>query len=995
MNVVFEHPWALLILALAPLLALMAWRSAPVLGRVKAWGGLALRLAVLLLLTFALSQPSIVRESDAMSVLVVADSSDSVPLSLRTRADSAVAEAAKRKERTEDRIGAVTTARNATISALPSPVPEITTLGHAGDLQASDLAAGLRIAIATRPPDTTARVLLMSDGNETAGNLLDAADAARAAGIPVDVVPLEFTHPSEVVVEQVRAPTRAREGQSFDLRVSLRSQKATKGTLRLWQNDEPVDMDPDSDGIGVPVDLEPGANLVTLPVVADGRDTQRFRVEFEPANPADDAVPQNNLGAAVVFVGGTGRVLIIEPAGGQEGEALARALDQARIEAVRTDPDRAIAGGIASLAGYDAVVLANVPRWVFDNEFDRQLHAYVHDLGGGLLMLGGPESFGAGGWLGSETAKTLPLRLDPPQTRQIMRGALAILLHACEMPEGNYWGKVVAESAIKALSSADYLGLISLTGQGRDGYSWSYPMQVVGDKRRALDVANGMVVGDMPSFASPMEMILASMKQIKAGQKHTIIISDGDPSPPAVELLNDFKAEKITVTTVLISGTLGHGSAEDNRKMQAIADKTGGRFYRVENAKKLPEIFIQEATVVSRSLIVEGDFVPSVSPQSGGPIAGFRALPSVRGYVLAVPREGLSQIAAQVRNEKGDDPLLAYWNYGLGRSIAFTSDLSGRWGAAWTGWGQFQPFCEQMTRWMLRPATPQDVSVGTRVDGDRAIVEVETREQEGGFAAATHASARLVAPDGSVSDLPLRQVGPGRFTGEFPTRESGAYLTNIAFARATEDGTARSGTVQAAVSVPYPAEYRAVRDNAALLRAVAERTGGRVLRLEDAATWDIYDRTGLGTAMSAKVLWQLAAIIAAALMLADVAWRRLAFDSRDAKDLAARVTGGAVSAGTGGVDALRRARAGATQVRPRAEGDAAQASRKFEATAGTKADAVNDFGVAGDGTTPGGHAATKDEAKPPEDALGRLRAARKRARDQTDGGGDAGGGPAA
>ena len=1004
MSITFEHPWALLILVLVVPLAFMARRSAAVLGPGKAWGGLALRVLVLLLLTFALAQPSLVRQTDAMSVLVVADASDSVPLDVRKRVDRALDDAAKRKERTDDKLGVVTVAKQAVITALPNVVGTVSTLGHPGDLQATDLATGVRIAIATKPDGTTARVVLASDGNETAGSLMEMADVAKAAGIPIDVVPLEYSHDREVLVESVRAPTRAREGQSLDLRVTLRSQRPTSGTLRVWQNDEVLDLDPDSESTGMPVQLQSGANLFLVPVVAQGTGAQRFRVSFEPADAADDSVAQNNTGAAVVFVGGTGRVLIVEPSGSGETDALARALEQGKIEVVRTTPEQALGQGLSALAGYDGVILANVPRWLFDNAYDRALHAYVHDLGGGLMMLGGPESFGAGGWLDSETAKALPVRLDPPQTRQMMRGALAILAHACEMPEGNYWGKVVAQSAIKALSSADYLGLISFTGQGLDGYSWSFPLQVVGDKTKALQVADTMVVGDMPSFAPPMDMILDSMKKIRASQKHTIIISDGDPSAPAVEVLNDFKAAKITVTTVLITGNLGHGSAEDNRKMQAIADKTGGRFYKVDKPNKLPQIFIQEATLVSRSLIVEGDFTPSVAIAGSGPMAGFNALPKVRGYVLTIPREGLAQIGATIRNDKGNDPLYAYWNYGLGRSVAFTSDATGRWGAAWLGWGQYQAFWEQSVRWMLRPSMPQDVSVATRVDGDRAFVEVEAGEQKGGFAAPTHAEGKLVAPDGTVTEMALRQTGPGRFVGEFPLSQAGAYLTNITFARMGEGQEVRSGSVQAAVSVPYPAEYRSTRDNASLLRAVAERTGGKVLRLQDAATWDLFDRTGLGVAMSGRDLWGLAAILAAVLLLLDVAWRRIAFDTREARELAQRMTGGAVSAGSGGVDALRRARGGAGVVgqkagRPAGAGTAAPdpglSARKFEAGQGASADAVRDFGIgAEDGQradAPGSGAQPTDPTKEPDDALSRLRAARRRAQDRTDGGNPGGG----
>ena len=132
----------------------------------------------------------------------------------------------------------------------------------------------------------------------------------------------------------------------------------------------------------------------------------------------------------------------------------------------------------------------------------------------------------------------------------------------------------------------------------------------------------------------------------------------------------------------------------------------------------------------------------------------------------------LAQVPASVRNKEGQDPLYAHWNYGLGRSVAFAGDLSGRWGAAWSQWPRFRAFCEQTTRWLMRPAMPQDVSVSTRIDGDRAFIEVETREQsKGGFAAETRADARLVTPGGRVRELPLRQVGPGRFAGEFDALE--------------------------------------------------------------------------------------------------------------------------------------------------------------------------------------------------------------------------------
>lgn len=306
-------------------------------------------------------------------------------------------------------------------------------------------------------------------------------------------------------------------------------------------------------------------------------------------------------------------------------------------------------------------------------------------------------------------------------------------------------------------------------------------------------------------------------------------------------------------------------------------------------------------------------------------------------------------------------------------------------------------------RWLMRPAMPQDVSVSTRVDGERAFVEVETREQsQGGFALQTRAEARLVTPTGQVKDLPLRQVGPGKFTGEFSAIEAGAYLANISFARAGAEGdTARAGSVQAAVSVPYPAEYRSIRDNAAVLRAVAERTGGRVLRLADAKTWELFDRSDLGSSSSARALWQLAAVLAAVLILLDVAWRRIAFDRRDAVELAGRLTGGvgaSQGAGSGGVDALRRARSGSSSPEATAGGAGAtgggskvqrtDAGTRFEAAAGGRPlDSGDLAGADRAGPAAGGTPRPTNEPGVEEDGLARLRNARRRRQDSNEGDG--------
>lgn len=890
MTLSIEHPWSLLLGLLAVPIVWMAWQSLPVLGGTRAWIGLSIRLLVLGLLALAIARPNLVRDATALSLVVVVDESSSVPRNLLQTAESAIRNGVTRDARPDDRVATVVTASRAEITSLATPGEWQGVASPAVSRQATNLAAGIQAALAIKPPDTTGRILLVSDGNQTAGSLLEAADLARASGVPIDVMPIEYEHTREVLVESVQAPTRARIGQSIDLRVSIRSQAAATGRLRLWQDDEPVPLG-DDDDLGFPVTLQPGPNLAVLPAVPTGNGAHRFRVSFEADDPSSDSIAENNLGATVVFVGDHGRVLIVEPEGGVEGEQLARALKQGGMDIESISPEEATTRGLPALAGFDAVVLANIPRWTVTNELDRALHTYVHDLGGGLLMLGGPESFGAGGWLGSEVAKALPVRMDPPQTRQLLRSALAIVIDNSGSMCGPVGGSGVtkqdvadegAVAALKVLSRLDDVAVIAFNG----ATEIVAPLARKGDGAYVEERLKHMGSGGGTVMLPALEAGGNELRKSRAGLKHMIVLTDGmssDDQSALVDKAAQLRAEGVTVSTIMIGDDASRGI------LNKIASAGGGRAHDVRAqraAVELPQIFIREATMIARSLTVEGDFATAMLPTAGGPLGGVQEPPGVRGYVLCVPREGLATISTVVRNSEGNDPLFAYWNYGTGRSVAFTSDATARWAASWVGWSDFQRFWEQSVRWVMRPAMPQAVAVTTRVDGDRAFVEVASQEQNRGFAAAAQATGRVVRPDGTVGELPLRQLSSGRFVGEFVLEQPGAYLTDVTFATAGDSGDIRAGSVQAAVSVAYPAEFRATHDDRALLRAVAERTGGRVLQPATLSGVDLFERQGLGTARTTQAMWDLAAIVAAILLLGDIAWRRLYIGRRDAMEWA-------------------------------------------------------------------------------------------------------------
>ena len=528
----FERPWGLVLLLLLVPTVLIARRFWRAVSPAKAWGALTLRSLVVILLAVALSHPTFVKQGKGLSLTVIADRSASIPHRLRDQSEQWLHKVGGTKQ-PDDRVGTVVVAADAEILSRPETnaiVPE--SLSYHGDQNATDLASALRLGLSIAPKDTANAILLVSDGNENRGNLLKEAEAAAANGIPIHVVPLEYEHTNEVVFEQIQAPTRVRLGATQDVRMFIRSQAPVRGRLSLLENGKPIDIDPSTPGEAIEVELKAGPNVITVPVSFDELAVQRFEATFEPIGDNVDAIAENNRSTAVSYVSGGGKILIVDPGG--ESDTLAKALREGGL-GVQVMTPAALSDAVATFAGFDAIIFANVARWEVDLETDRALHSAVHDMGVGFMMLGGPNSFGAGGWIDTQTALVLPVKLDPPASRQMVRGALALIVHACEWPTANYWAQQVAIASIQALSRLDLIGIITFAGLGGNG--WHFPLQEAGDKSAAIASAKSMVVGDMQDFESSVALAYQGLTKTSAGQKHIIIISDGDPAPPTPQTL--------------------------------------------------------------------------------------------------------------------------------------------------------------------------------------------------------------------------------------------------------------------------------------------------------------------------------------------------------------------------------------------------------------------------------------------------------------------------
>lgn len=873
------QPWWLLASIVIVPMIWLAGRNLAALGRGRRIAAVALRVAVVLLLAVLLARPMLVQRSRRTTVIAVLDRSRSIPTDRAEAALDYLSKAVAHKD-PQDQLAVVDVAENAGISMLPSTDMAIRRRNTLLTGEQSRLADGIQMAMAIAPPDTAVRIVLASEGNETEGDLKEAARTAAANRIPIDVLPLRYRYDNEVLFRRIAAPPRIRSGQMIPLRFLLDSTGDVRGKLMLTLNGKPVDLVPETPEVAVPVELKAGTNVKTVSIPVGARGLHDFEAVFLADDPKQDRISENNRAATMTYVAGPGcvRVFDVDVDGG--GQALTRALQEAGINAIRSGiselPDQ-----LPHLLDADAVVLVNTPVQHFTMAQQEMLCRYVNDLGGGLVMVGGPESFGAGGWIGSPVASILPVDLDPPQKKQLPLGALILVMDrsGSMMGEKIEMGKAAAAGAVRLLSQRDQVGILVFDA----AYEWVVPLSPASDKEGILHRISQIGGGGGTALGAAMKEAFAAMKSSKQGIRHVILLTDGQTMDPDVcsYVGQDMAAAGITISAVAI------GQGAHAELLHGIATGAQGRFYSVEYPAEIPEIFIKEAQVVRRAMIVEQTFSPQVVYSLSEILSGIPAMPALDGYVLTGPKGGLNQV---ILGSTEADPILATCQSGLGRCVAFTSSADGRWAAQWLQWSDFAKFWEQTIRWAARPSQSADCEILTDAEGQEATVRVEAFDAEGRFLQLASVDAQILTPEMKSQSLQLTQTGPGQYAGRFRTPAPGSYIVNLQYRKTGETSSdeADSPSLQEAthsanaiVTVPFAPEFRDLSDNTPLLKEISEMTHGRVLPLEsDANEVDLYDYAGLRFPETHLPLVQPLMLLWVALFLTDVAVRRVILDVR-------------------------------------------------------------------------------------------------------------------
>ncbi|MFW6067637.1 MAG: VWA domain-containing protein [Myxococcota bacterium] len=859
------QPRMLLFLAVAPVLAWVASRSLADLPRAQRWLAVVLRAALIGALALALARPVRTSESARVATVVLVDVSDSVP-------DPALEDARRTVRETweargeEDDVHVVTFAREARVATPGEDGQPPEVRRHDGDARAgagSNVQAALQLAYGLFPPDHLRRVLLLSDGGQTDGDLLSEAERADRFGVRLFHRLLDRGAPAEVAVRDLSLPDRIEVGKPFHVRARLFASQPTKARLRLYQGRVINGLDGVRD-----VELARGETEVTFRSVVRVAGPVTYRLEVEPQG--DDRFAANNRFEASAVVPGKPRVLYVE---GAEGRAVhfARALTAAEFD-VDVRSTRGMPESTAELGGYDFYVLSDVSA---DRVSLSQLDAierYVRD-GGGFLMAGGESAFGLGGWQGTRMERLLPVRMDAERRRDQPTLALSLVIDKSGSMNGQKieLAKEAAKATAEMLGPDDHIAVIGFDSQP----SHVVRMQSARNRLTILRSIGRLAARGGTAIFPALDTAYQDLSVTRARIKHTILLTDGQsPERGIRDLAQVMRAEGMTVSTI------GLGADVNRTLLQEVANVGGGRAYFTNDPHHIPRIFMKETSTVARSAAVDEYFRPRVvEPADFLEGIDLGSAPYLRGYVATKAKPPPAQVILQ--SDLGE-PILARWRVGLGWVLAWTSDVKSRWAADWLRWPGFSQLWAQLIREHMRQDRRTTLPMQASIEGGEVRVVVDAIDEEDQFVNGLRSEVRIEGPMGAPEGgddperieetHPLRQTAPGRYEARFPLHRHGSFVLTAAHRRddrAVAESSAR-------LNHPYPREYLTLEPDRTLLAGASQATGGGAM--DDPSA--LFDPAG-ETVRAREDLWPPLLFLALALFLVDLLLRRVRlFDRR-------------------------------------------------------------------------------------------------------------------
>ena len=834
-----DSPYLLLLIPVLAFAAWAWWGRRHGLGRRRRIVSLALRLLIFTSLVLSLAGLTWLRPRSTQAVVFVGDLSASAQAGqgeIVRFIDQAV-----RTRGRDDRAAVVALGREARVEGPPAPLTAFGGFNSVIDPGYTNLEAGLGLGGAILPAGYRKRAVLLTDGRENLGDAVGEARLLRAEGIRVDVAPIRVRGGPDVRVDGVDVPGSLHIGERFTLGVRVTSNVATEMAIQIFEDGQVIQSQRAA--------VQPGAGVLSYTLTARTAGVHTYRAVIQPDL---STIPQNKEGSAFATVAGPPRVLVVEGSTGFGANVVA-SLKGAKI-AADTVPAYAMPQDLGGLQRYAGVILVDADAAELGPQATATLRSYVGDLGRGLVVIGGPNSYGAGSYNGTPLEQVLPVRMDLPKRKDLPTAAVVLIVESLESDQGVNISKRAAKGVIALLGPQDQVAVSDANA------GFAVPLQHVTNRGAINDRIDGMQPADPMSYAPMLADALRVLKTAKAQTRHIILLGDGDAQDDYQALVRVIAGTGIQVSTVETNAA----SASEFQTMRDIARWGRGHYYPADNLTTIPQVFLKVAHTIAHSNIIEGRFFPSqVAPSQI--LAGIAAVPALDGYVVTTPKPLSTTVLA---SPKGD-PILAQWQYGLGRAVAWTSDSQGRWSAGWLANPATKRIWASMIEWAVPPPQSSSLNMAVSASGGTATIGVDTAAALRGQGL----TARVVGPDGKAQDLSLQPTAPRHYEAQFAAGGEGAYVVNV---RASGGSGGRPQTVTGGLIVPYAPDYRDSGADEATLQAIAAAGGGALLTRPSQAFADNAPPVDAPTPLQVPLL-----LLALLLLPLDVAARRLVLERED------------------------------------------------------------------------------------------------------------------
>lgn len=821
--------------------------------RAHSFRPLALRLPAVVALAVALANPKLLKQRDELDVVLGVDLSHSVGQEGQKGARR-VLERAKDLKGPNTKVGVFTFARRPTWEFTPRsdfPMGEFTLPVQRDE---TDVAGALQGALAELGEDRESRVLLISDANENRGEAARILPLLRSHGVQVWSYPLSLLpHDTrEAYLAEFVLPPLIESGETFEIKADVQSMARADAKIKLLRNGQLIQE--------TTMLLQPGSNWMSFTDSLQEQGSYTYELLLDSPG---DSLAENNLLQGIVRVKGPPRVLFLHDSEDGSQRFMSQVLQVQGYDVVEATPDQHNLT-LPQLASFDLLVIDNLPAYRLSQGKMEAIERFVRDLGGGLIVLGGPKSYGAGGYYKTPLERILPVEMRPPVRLELPHVALLFILDKSGSMGGGPAGttkldlaKAATIASSELLNPQDEVGILAFDSD----WDWILPFVRVSEGAKISERIASVASDGGTDLHKAMREAHRALLAKAAAVKHILVLSDGLTEKSDLPSLVKRMAEgRMTVSTVSV------GRDADLALMGRIAQAGKGRSYVTIDPRTIPQIFTTETLLISRDLLVEKTVVP-VALQTGGSMIGLtgKPLPAVLGYVLTQARP-----QAEVHLRVADDPLLASWRYGLGQVFAFTSDLSGRWGRHWVAWEDFPKWAGQLARVASRRVSDHRIRSTFRREADFVTAELDL------FSAANRPlnyqrlSGKLTMSDQTLIEESFEQVAPGRYVARLSLPPRGINLLTVRQEVDTGEANAVSFTVP--FIVPYSREFREVRPNRELMDRLARETGGEVLKEEnlEEGLQRLFSPRRIG---SAQGVWWQVAFAGLLLFLSDLALR--------------------------------------------------------------------------------------------------------------------------